>query len=365
MTYKAPTTYSKTAIDKAGRYVADIEGYWVDPDGIDEALDVINSWRESHSYPLKIIAYTLKKRAHKVDSHALISQRLKRMSSVMRKLRRNQTHTMRLTSMNDMGGCRAVVSDMKSLNALVRSMTVADKKNPNRSHELEDWYDYIANPKADGYRGVHYIFKYQSQSEKTKQWNGYRVEMQIRTQLQHAWATAVETYDVLSKEHLKFAFNDTHGNPKWKRFFVLAAGAFALREGTSFVPDAPTNEEDLISELRELCGELDVWRFFGGVSVAVKEMEHWKTKAKHKADQAILILDSKEWQVTVEPYTKDEAETAAAALLEIEKRNDPNILAVLVKVEDLDKLRTAYPNYYADTEVFTRALTEATIEVSV
>ncbi|HEV2607793.1 MAG TPA: hypothetical protein VGT79_07415, partial [Xanthomonadaceae bacterium] len=186
------------------------------------------------------------------------------------------------------------------------------------------------------------------------------VEMQLRTQLQHAWATAVETYDVLSKEHLKFAHNDTHGDPKWKRFFALAAGAFALREGTSPIPETPINEMELLDELRELCEELSVWRFFGGVSVAVKEMDHWKTKAKHKADQAILVLDSKQWQVSVDPYTKDEAEMAAAALLEIEKRNDPDILAVLVKVEDLDKLRTAYPNYYADTEMFTQALTEAT-----
>jgi ppGpp synthetase/RelA/SpoT-type nucleotidyltranferase len=363
MTYKPPTTRSKASIDKAGRYVADMEGnYGIDPGGIDESLDIINSWRESHSYPLKIIAYTLKTRAHKVDKHALISQRLKRMSSVIRKLRRNQTHTMRLTSMNDMGGCRAVVSDIKSLNALVKKMVVAGKKNPNRSHELEDWYDYIAEPKADGYRGIHYIYKYQSQSETTKKWNGYRVEMQLRTQLQHAWATAVETYDVLSKEHLKFAHNDTHGNPKWKRFFTLAAGAFALREGTSHVPGTPTNEWDLVEELRELCDELDVWRFFGGVSVAVNEIESWKTKVNDVADQAILILDSKEWEVTVDPYTKDEADMAAAALLEIEKKNDPNILAVLVKVEDLDKLRTAYPNYYADTEMFMRALGEATIQ---
>jgi ppGpp synthetase/RelA/SpoT-type nucleotidyltranferase len=62
--------------------------------------------------------------------------------------------------MNDMAGCRAVVADMDSLNAPLNSMTVAGKKNPkspNRSHELEDWYDYIIRPKEDGYRSVHRI----------------------------------------------------------------------------------------------------------------------------------------------------------------------------------------------------------------
>jgi ppGpp synthetase/RelA/SpoT-type nucleotidyltranferase len=363
MKYKEPTAYSKSAIDRAGRYIATYE-YVEDPDSFDDALDVISSWRESHAYPLKTIAYTLRKRALQIDPTAIVSQRLKRLPSVWRKLKRNQTRTMRLTSMNDMGGCRVVVQDIAALNALLEKMSVGQRKNPNRSHELEDWYDYIDKPKKDGYRGVHRIYKYQSRSATTNQWNGYRVEMQIRTKLQHAWATAVETYDVISGEHLKFAHNDTHGHAGWKRFFALTSSAFAMHEGTNPVPETPFDRDELIGELRSLCDDLGVFRFFNGISVAVNEMPTWATwkgRGKNKADQVILILDSKSWTVSIEPFAVDKAEEAAARLLDIEKEDNANILAVLVRVEDLDKLRSAYPNYYADTRVFVEALGEVTM----
>jgi hypothetical protein len=143
-------------------------------------------------------------------------------------------------------------------------------------------------------------------------------------------------------------------------FFALTSSAFAVREGTPLVPETPESNEELVIELRKLCDDLDVYRFFGSVQVAVRELDNWRTHEKSVADQAILILDSSSWQVTVSRYTKDESEEAAERLLEIEKENNPEILAVLVKVEDLAKLRTAYPNYYADTEVFLDAVADAT-----
>lgn len=358
MTYKDPTNYSKTTIDRAGRYIIQNE-YSIDPDGFEKALDIINSWRESHAYPLKTIAFTLRKRALKIDPTAIVSQRLKRLPSVWRKLKRNQTCTMRLTSMNDMGGCRVVVNDIAHLNELLNIMSSGHRKNPNRSHVLEDLYDYIENPKADGYRGVHHIYRYQSQSTTTGQWNGYRVEMQIRTKLQHAWSTAVETYDVISGDHLKFAHNDDHGHPGWKRFFALTSSAFAQFEISNPVPSTPDDSFQLIKELRDLCDELNVFDFFNGFSVAVGGMDSWNVKGKNKPDQVILILDSKKRQTSAEPFSRFEAEKAASRLLDIEKENDPNIIAVLVRVEDLDKLRSAYPNYYADTRIFIDALASA------
>jgi ppGpp synthetase/RelA/SpoT-type nucleotidyltranferase len=35
-------------------------------------------------------------------------------------------------------------------------------------------------------------------------WNRLWIEIQLRTSLQHAWATAVETVDAFTNENLKF-----------------------------------------------------------------------------------------------------------------------------------------------------------------
>ena len=43
-----------------------------------------------------------------------------------------------------------------------------------------------------GYRGVHLIYRYNS--DRKTEYNTLLIEMQLRSQLQHAWATAVETW---------------------------------------------------------------------------------------------------------------------------------------------------------------------------
>ena len=50
--------------------------------------------------------------------------------------------------------------------------------------------DYIENPKSSGYRSIHYIYKY---SSNIQDYDGLKIELQIRTRLQHSWAMAVET----------------------------------------------------------------------------------------------------------------------------------------------------------------------------
>jgi hypothetical protein len=83
----------------------------------DEMLAVINNWWSSHSFPLRNFKMTLLPRARRMDSKALIAQRLKRLSSIEAKLRRFSD--MKLSQMQDIGGCRAVVENIRCLQKLV------------------------------------------------------------------------------------------------------------------------------------------------------------------------------------------------------------------------------------------------------
>ena len=63
--------------------------------------------------------------------------------------------------------------------------------------------DYINHPREDtGYRGIHLIYRYRSDRKK-RAWNGRKIEVQLRTKLQHAWATAVETIGAFKNMALK------------------------------------------------------------------------------------------------------------------------------------------------------------------
>ena len=92
------------------------------------ALNIINNWRSSHSFPLQVLKMSLIKRAKRVDSKSLVAQRLKRLTSITAKLKR--TPDMNFSRMHDIGGCRAVVRRVSAAERLVRVCQKSAAKNP-------------------------------------------------------------------------------------------------------------------------------------------------------------------------------------------------------------------------------------------
>lgn len=216
---RAVPQHSKNKVDAAGQALITLDPW---NDGYDNALVVINNWRSSHSFPLNTFHVGLRRRVDRVDPGAVTSERIKRLSSIDQKLRRFKT---RLSQMQDIGGCRATVDSVDHVARLVRSYEQSDLR-----HHLDHRDDYIAKPQRSGYRGMHLIYRYISDRKDT--YNGLKVEVQIRSLLQHAWATAVETVGTFTRQALK----SSQGEDDWLRFFSLVGSAFAMREATPLVP---------------------------------------------------------------------------------------------------------------------------------
>ncbi|MCG3176505.1 MAG: hypothetical protein MOGMAGMI_01460 [Candidatus Omnitrophica bacterium] len=314
----------------------------------EDALAIINNWRASHAYPLQSLKMTLLKRGKRVSDKAVVAQRLKRLSSIDQKLRRN--NNMKLTQMQDIGGCRVVLPTVAHVDQLVGLYKQGQTKNPNDRAEFVKEYDYISSPKTDGYRSFHIVYKYRSKAEKNQVYNGLRIEVQIRSRLQHAWATAVETVSTFTGQALK----SNIGNDEWKRFFVLMGSAIAAREKRRPVPGVPTATQDLVEELLNLERKLNIRTVLSSWGDVVQEL----TMSPTNADLYLLVLDSSARQVKVSPFRKSQLAMASEAYLDVEKRyeGNPDIQAVLVSVSSLASLRSAYPNYYLDTKAFLGAL---------
>lgn len=316
----------------------------------DDAFEVINNWRSSHGYPLQCLKMTLKMRAKRIDKRALIAQRLKRLSSISVKLRRN-SH-MKLSQMQDLGGCRAVVRRPGAVDRLVALYEHSTAKNPHARAELVKKYDYIQNPKPDGYRSVHLIYKYRTKSRKRAHYNGLRIEIQIRSRLQHAWATAVETVSIFTGQALK----SNVGDASWKRFFALMGSAIALRERRPIVPGTPEDPQELVAELRLLSKQLKIETVLRGWRGAVQILG-----ARKDAHAFLLITDSTNNSIQVKGFAQQDLAKATDEYLIVEKQfaDNPGVQAVLVSVESLATLRSAYPNYYLDTSTFLRVVRQA------
>lgn len=348
----AKPLYSRQDINIAGRMLIGFDG------GLDgqQALDIINNWRSSHAFPLNAFHVTLRGRARGIDPTALTAQRIKRLPSIGLKLARFPD--MRLSQMQDLGGCRAVLKTMAQVDKLVAAYKKAIAKNPKSRHEFLHDKDYIAVPKENGYRSYHVIYRYRSGARKHQPYNGLKIEIQIRTKLQHAWATAVEIVSTFTGQALK----SNIGDDSWKRFFKLMSTNLALREERPTVPDTPNDPNDLRAELTELADRLHVIDVMTGCGVGLRMMEQDLAKGRGKKSHTyLMILDSKERSTRTISYSQEMLPQAQQDYLESEKENNdkPWIQSVLVAVDSVGALRRAYPNFFLDSMAFLDAVREA------
>ncbi len=340
MDWVAPQ-HSRRKVDAAGEILAAQIEY--NHQELQDALWVVANWRSSHSRPLYTFRFGLRRYAQEIDPNVLLAQRLKRLTSLLYKLEL-RPH-MKLSQMQDIGGCRAVV------NSVADVYKVFDRyKSSDIKHKLLTVDDYIGCPKPSGYRSLHLVYKYFSDRKATH--NGLRIEIQIRSQLQHAWATAVETVGTFVRQALK----SSQGEEEWLRFFVLMGGALAAREGTSPVSGTPRTSLELKTELRKLAHKLDVSSRLQAYGSALNTVEG----LEEDADYYLLELDPAAMRIRVHGYKQRELSSATAKYLEIEESiRNSNSDAVLVSVDSMASLRRAYPNYFLDTNRFVEAVNEA------
>lgn len=329
--------FSKRAVDQAGALLAAQEAAHEDYDL--EALTVVNNWRSSHSFPLNTFTVTLKSKASSVDPDSIVVQRQKRLPSILYKLNRFPGY--RLSQIQDIGGCRAVLHDVSTMRELIEVYKKSDLR-----HELVKVDDYLVSPQNSGYRGIHLIYKYVS--DRSSVYNGLRIEIQLRSPLQHAWATAVETVGTFIQQALK----SSTGEEGWLRFFRLMGSVIAHQENTASVPNTPADINVLVKELRYYAQILDVVNRLQAYGDALKYFEDPAVSIGTK--YYLLNLDPSESEIRVDSFSKRELDKALDEYLALEKTsagtNGRDI--VLVSADSVAALQKAYPNYFVDTRVF-------------
>jgi ppGpp synthetase/RelA/SpoT-type nucleotidyltranferase len=324
---------SKNQINKAGQILvkdnpSEEELSW--------ARDLANSWRACHAYPINTFNSTLRVKI-KAYSDTIVAQRLKRMPTIIDKLKRYPA--MQLTTMQDIGGLRTVLGSVADVYRLADEY----RDNTRFTHELVDEKDYIKNPRSeDGYRSLHLIYKYKN--KRNPDYDGLRIELQIRTKLQHTWATAVETMGTFLGQALK----SRQGDQEWLDFFAITSSAFAYKEGTSPVPRyKDLSHKETFSAVAEAEANLGALEKMGGFSVAVNAI----VKSKRKSwSYHLIILNSLEKTVQIKAYDRERFDQAMKdySQVEAEAAKGKKIEPVLVSAGPIDELRKAYPNFFLD-----------------
>jgi hypothetical protein len=258
------------------------------------------------------------------------------MPSIRQKLSNQQWP---LDKIQDLAGCRAIVPSIKDARAIVGAM----QQLPGHILHRED--PYIDKPKSNGYRCHHMIFRYRGEGEDAV-FDDRRVEVQIRTWLQHSWATAVEAVGAYRSENMKAG----EGSAEWLRLFALMSAEFALAEKCPEPPGLP-DRADRVAEIKELERRLDAVSTLENISHVVRYTEQISTRDEPEYFQ--IIYDRKQRIVSVNPYFN--AITGARAYDESElsaERSQSGITTVLVEADGIEMLKSAYPNYFGDVQKF-------------
>ena len=238
--------FTKKQINEAGNIIRNPDSSFKD---VQAARVIIDNWRAAHAYPLHVFYMNLRGKAGS-RTDIIVAERLKRLDSILDKLQREPG--MELYRMQDLGGCRMVLPTLNEVYEYSKRF-----QNSRIRHEARTPKDYIQNPKKSGYRSLHLIYRFKTDTPDKEIFNQYPmlIELQFRTHLQHIWATAVESIGLFTNQALKTG----KGEEAYKRFFVLVSSLFAIRENCPIVPGTVNDEREIISEIEQIDDKLHIF----------------------------------------------------------------------------------------------------------
>ena len=339
---KSQQHVSREAASKAGNRLKASGGR--DP----EALAIAQAWRVQHLEPT-VFCFEALTRCAEHFQEAVVSYRLKRMRSIVRKLQRDNNR-FKLGALDDIGGCRLIVGSVREV---YEAAQILDDLLEHRKIK-----DYITAPQRSGYRSYHAIYKVPVGGIT------YRIEVQIRTSLQHLWATGVEA--VGEVYGLEYKSPDVRASlegeeQKRDRFLMLSSHLFALEEGQPGVPDVTGDlavvkrEISAICETTHLLDDLRVARSGIVVQADSDERDEYFLLCLSREIQFFDVVGFPEFQAANDEYQRLEKEA-----LRIEDGNDVVIAepefdnVVLVKAESAEAIKSSYLNYSLGVDDFIR-----------
>ncbi|MBS1057181.1 RelA/SpoT domain-containing protein [Gluconobacter kondonii] len=326
---------SKKRIKRAGEAVRD---------GADtlEDREIIDLWRTAHRNVLNSFQAILRGRAR--YKPITVAQRHKRRNTIFDKLRRFPT--MNLARMDDVAGCRVIFDNIISLNKFRKEMHAA--KFHHTLKNTPDKYDYISNPKDTGYRGIHDIYEYDVNSVNGTPYRGLNIEIQYRTRIQHAWATAVEVIGSITDSQPKFQ----SGDRKYEYIMSLASEMLArvYENRNSCHPEMDNSK--LAQTFVDLDSELKLTSTLSGLS---------SSKSNFRENKNYILVFGENEKLDVKPY-KDS--TSALKELFLLENKFPGRDIVLVRANSSNELKDAFRNYFSDATEFVQLIEKACHDLS-
>lgn len=301
-----------------------------------EDMHVIDEWRAAHRIVLNTFQASLRSRTR--GKQIVVAQRHKRKNTIFHKLMR--LPKMELSRMDDVAGCRLIFRSIKELYEFRESFHKA-RFNHKRKNET-DKYDYIKRPKQTGYRGIHDVYSYDVRSKNGDQYRGLLLEIQYRTLVQHAWATAVEVIGFITESQPKFQ----QGDKRYESCMALASEILSRAHEGKTGPFPDYSNGELLQRFENVDKEIHIIRTLTGLNSS-------ETVYTDSRNSILIFKDDG----SLEVKSFKEAPDALRELFRLE-RDFPTLDVVLVKADTNEEIRMAFKNYFSDAKDFIKLLTD-------
>lgn len=288
-----------------------------------EDLNKLQEYRQTFQEPISNVFNFVLEVARKIDKQCIVTYRIKRIDTIVEKLRRfheNPNGKMNLSRMWDIAGCRCILNttDEDKLYKLLKKI----QKEYGKDCKVND---YVAKRKDSGYRSIHiYVKDHQTQKP---------IEIQLRNKEQHNWATLVEIVDLL------------YGTKNKERGAVSRLGRFLFLYSKA---EELTKEE--FSEMLKIERKVKVFERMSNVLTRnyLNIRRQW-LKQKTKGSYFVITANKNGSEIVSFPTFK-EAETAY-----YEKylaNSDSNIVLTHLRLPDFNQISMAYSNYVLAMHAF-------------
>lgn len=286
-------------------------------------LELLQAYRTSYKDALSKAFTLLTTLTRSVYTEAILSYRIKRIDSIIRKLHRKPK--MQLDRMGDIVGCRCILKNEKQIRKLERKIKENFWVNESQTR------DYYKNENPTGYRSLHLYIKLEEDHSEI-------IEVQLRTQVDHNWATLVEITDLLLDDTAKES--DDYTQTKFGKFHkILSHGDDRTEKETRYILDIVIKYDlyNLISKTF--------------INNYVEVRTQWVSNEKSKFKNFFVIVSQKDTHPIINSFTTYE-EAENEYFIQFKSDNKANLLLTHLQNNCYEKISIAYSNYILTTHVF-------------
>ncbi|WP_418498114.1 hypothetical protein [Flagellimonas sp.] len=301
----------------------------------EDLLDKLQIYRTSFKDDLSEVFEKITDIAKSVRKDSIISFRIKRIESILSKIKRQPT--MALGNMGDIAGCRILVYRSSSLQKVIEQL--------HQSFNVQDVNDYLKEVKEDGYRGYHLYIESPINKDKL-------IEIQVRTVESHKWASMVEIIDMIYGTKIK----EGQEHPDFQKFLLLLSDKSNLNISRKEEVIGIDNKYSIHSKLNEVF-----------IKNHVKIRKDWLTISPYQNPYFIIEVDVNKTS-NISSYSN--YETAEKVYFEkFKENNESNFVLTHIEKPNFKRLCVAYASYVLikhdymnDWSIFTSDIIEYFIE---